>query len=126
MIKCIFCGHPEIKQPAVSTAIVTNITPMCEYHYKMFKDWATDEEREEGMINTAEEWTEIRKHVILYMIGKKEEGLTDEQITGDTKYMLNRLLHGVDSGAALNQMEKTIKSLKTIDDSIRRVQRNER
>lgn len=45
MIKCIFCGHPEIKQPAVSTAIVTNVTPMCEYHYKMFKDWATDEER---------------------------------------------------------------------------------
>lgn len=77
------------------------------------------------MINTAEEWTEIRKHIILYMIGKKEEGLTDEQITGDTKYMLNRILHAVDSGAALNQMEKTIKTLKTIDDSIRRTQRNE-
>lgn len=46
MIKCIFCGHPEIRQPAIKMPIVTNQTPMCEYHYKMFKDWATDGERE--------------------------------------------------------------------------------
>ncbi len=77
-------------------------------------------------IEVGVEWTEIRKHVILYMLGKKQDGKTDEELTADTIYMLKRILHAVENGTALDQMEKTARSLSTMEDSIRRVQKNER
>lgn len=58
--KCIFCGHPEIRQPLVNMPLVVTTTPMCAYHYKMFKEWA--------------EGNELHKMMDIYEHYKKKEG----------------------------------------------------
>lgn len=45
--KCIFCGRPELRQTAVPMPVITEGgVPMCEYHLKMFRDWADEKEWE--------------------------------------------------------------------------------
>lgn len=76
-------------------------------------------------INPAVEWTEIRKHILLYMIGRKMEGKSEDDVVGETKYLIDRLRTAVENGSFKEQMEKTEASLKKMDESLWRVGKNE-
>lgn len=59
--KCIFCGRHDVRQPALPLGIVmAGSVPMCEYHFKLYRDWASDKE-----------WDAMRKIVKEYL---KKEG----------------------------------------------------
>lgn len=76
-------------------------------------------------MNRAQEWMEIRKHILLYMLTLKDEGLSENEINTKTTSMLERTIQAVKSGSALDKMYETEIQLKTIEDSMRRAQRHE-
>lgn len=46
---CIFCKNKLfMKQPTIKMPVVIyDDVPMCEYHFRLYKDWATDAEWDE-------------------------------------------------------------------------------
>lgn len=71
------------------------------------------------------EQTEIRKHILLWMIEMKEQGKTQGEIQTSVKTLLNRLLRAVDTGAAWEAMLNAENNLNSIEEGMRRVQKYE-